>query len=650
MIYLVYMKKYFKVIPAIIVITLLFAGQAKALTYQEILQNSRAKVLGNLTLAYSSGSLVNDNGTIYFICGNNKIPFTNWNAFIGLGYLPGNVVNGSLSAYALSTSYFLSSPNVQHPWCSWLYYNGTVYYSHESGLIAVPSWEVFLNNGGQSKFIVKANSFDVQVLQNNPNLPLLVSNDSRVYKQQSLTQPLPTPTPVSATIDTLDYFLSDHTDKTLTGTHPLSLTVSGNTAYYVKWAADSFERYTWDDQYIYLKEDHSGSPDPRDNTTNPGTWMKRKMAVGEQIDVSENYLQYNDPVTCKFLSTGGLGYKMILEQHIPDYDLGGDLGKQDVIVMKYDYSSSSLQEYEKSYYSKEWGFVKWEHYKNGVVFNSSSFNKISTQAPIAPNLSVSCQGAKPIFTAPAIPATVDGLINTLYACVLNNSSPDTAGFNFWKDSLQKNGADINSLYTQFFGFQKDVVPAIGNEEFAKKLYGCVLFRDADPSSLSNVLIGLANGSLNRTGLVQTVLNSDEFKTNILPKLKLLLPVPAVPMVPTSLNGFVSHLYSCVLMNNNPDSGGVSYWLNLLQTKAITSKDAYISFFGYQKDLANAVSNEQFAKQLYECTLFREVDAVSYNNVLTGLNNSTLTRTSLVQSVLNSDEFNTGILPKLQVLK
>lgn len=129
---------------------------------------------------YSSGNLVNDGGTIYFISGTTKIPFTNWQAFVGLSYSSRNIVSGDLSNYTPTQSYFITTANAAHPWGSWLLYNGTVYYFHESGLIGVPSWDVFINNGGDAKYVVRTNSYDTQNL--NVNLPILTTNDPRVYK------------------------------------------------------------------------------------------------------------------------------------------------------------------------------------------------------------------------------------------------------------------------------------------------------------------------------------------------------------------------------------------------------------------------------------------------------------------------------------
>jgi len=129
---------------------------------------------------YPSGSLVNDGGTIYLISGTIKIPFTNLQAFVGLGYSLRNVVKGNLQNYTLSTTYFITTSEAAHPWGSWLLYNRTIYYSHESGLIGVPTQEIFLQNGGNLKYVVRANKYDIANIY--PNTPLLDNNDSRIYR------------------------------------------------------------------------------------------------------------------------------------------------------------------------------------------------------------------------------------------------------------------------------------------------------------------------------------------------------------------------------------------------------------------------------------------------------------------------------------
>lgn len=149
-------------------------GVARALSYSDVFSYS------NTLFSYPSGSLVNDGGTVYLIRGLEKIPFTNWQAFVGLGYNPKNIISGNLSEYSLSTNYKISTANAQHPWYSWLNYNGTIYYSTIDGLVGVPSADVFISNGGQWSEVVLANKYDISILNSNKNLPPLAPADYRV--------------------------------------------------------------------------------------------------------------------------------------------------------------------------------------------------------------------------------------------------------------------------------------------------------------------------------------------------------------------------------------------------------------------------------------------------------------------------------------
>ncbi|MBL8030270.1 MAG: hypothetical protein JNN11_03410 [Candidatus Doudnabacteria bacterium] len=135
----------------------------------------------NAALPYRTGTLVNDQGTIFLIIGKTKVAFTNLPAFRGFGYKLSEVVNGSVSAYESAKTYQISSSQGEHPWSSWLLNNKTVYYSHEQGMIPVPSWEIFLNNGGEANKILKMNDTDVQIL-NKSKLEPLRNNDPRIYK------------------------------------------------------------------------------------------------------------------------------------------------------------------------------------------------------------------------------------------------------------------------------------------------------------------------------------------------------------------------------------------------------------------------------------------------------------------------------------
>ena len=158
-----------------------------ALTMAEIL--NQPKVLGAVTAnpyPFPTGSLVSDGGTIYFIGGTIKIPFTNYKAFTGLGYLLKNVRKGDLSNYTVSQAYQITTANAAHPWGSWLGYKGIVYFSAEGGMIPVPSAEIFLANGGKWDLVVKANKYDVAIVQTSGSVSQLALQDNRISNSNTV--------------------------------------------------------------------------------------------------------------------------------------------------------------------------------------------------------------------------------------------------------------------------------------------------------------------------------------------------------------------------------------------------------------------------------------------------------------------------------
>jgi hypothetical protein len=124
---------------------------------------------------YTNGELINENGTISIIYNGTKTPFANAPAFLGLGFSFNNVQTVTNSGLPLSPKIVVTADG-GHPRGSWLQSGSTVYFLTPTGLIPVPSWSIFLNNGGQANFIVPANSYDL----NFPKLPLMTNNDPRL--------------------------------------------------------------------------------------------------------------------------------------------------------------------------------------------------------------------------------------------------------------------------------------------------------------------------------------------------------------------------------------------------------------------------------------------------------------------------------------
>ncbi|MCL5666679.1 MAG: hypothetical protein M1383_02815 [Patescibacteria group bacterium] len=125
---------------------------------------------------YSSNALINDHGTVYLIMGQAKYGFTSLKAFLGLGYLLKHAIPGNTSAYPQTG--VISSATQAHIDGSWIISGRTVFYVSKTGYIPVPAWDIFLNNGGLSIYIVKANYEDI--VDKRPILPLMVMHDPRV--------------------------------------------------------------------------------------------------------------------------------------------------------------------------------------------------------------------------------------------------------------------------------------------------------------------------------------------------------------------------------------------------------------------------------------------------------------------------------------
>jgi hypothetical protein len=214
--------------------------------------------------------------------------------------------------------------------------------------------------------------------------------------------------PQGETIDTLSYFLGKHDNKTLLANPAnlrsgLTLIHAGNKAYTMKGAKEDalpvFELHTWDSNNIYLNEDHPGTMQSIYSFSNP-VWMKRSMRIGETLGAVGNVIQRYD-ASCNKTVTEVTPYFTMLEKHYPNYDLGGDLGVQDVIVLAYRYAGGL----ERFWYSREWGWIGWvqqDPITDEVMFKYF-FNHISPPLFSAVGRSCTMTDTPPGATIDAVP-------------------------------------------------------------------------------------------------------------------------------------------------------------------------------------------------------------------------------------------------------
>ncbi len=138
--------------------------------------------VSEINLPYKSRTLVNDKGTIYVIEGKYRLPFVSMSAFSGLGYKLKYVVKGDTSMYELPKTYLISTSKAEHPWGSILSNGSKLYYSHESGMIPIPSKTLLTKNGISIPYTLSMNAYDKEILKKSANLKPLIENDPRVSR------------------------------------------------------------------------------------------------------------------------------------------------------------------------------------------------------------------------------------------------------------------------------------------------------------------------------------------------------------------------------------------------------------------------------------------------------------------------------------
>lgn len=130
-------------------------------------------VLGSATV--QNGLIVQAGNTVYITYKNTKTPFASRSAFEGLGFRFAQISCRDCG-YILDSGRTVWTAQTSHPSGAFIKSGQTVYFVHESGLIPISSYDVFLGNGGQDYLIVPMNGYDVAL----PRLAVMTYNDARL--------------------------------------------------------------------------------------------------------------------------------------------------------------------------------------------------------------------------------------------------------------------------------------------------------------------------------------------------------------------------------------------------------------------------------------------------------------------------------------
>jgi len=187
-------------------------------------------------------------------------------------------------------------------------------------------------------------------------------------------------------IDVLSYMAKANTATGLGSTSgfvwhqiPMNQNIVNDGFYLEKWFSPTTAvHYLYDNVNIYMTVD---TTDVYPYKFDPGVWAKRQMSVGETVNMSANRIQLLDHTCHVTQSEASFPYFNVLEAHYPQFELGGDLGVQDVIVLAYYWGAPDFTNVEREYYAKGYGIVKWDWHYRRVPLQSVTTNMIVNRIP-----------------------------------------------------------------------------------------------------------------------------------------------------------------------------------------------------------------------------------------------------------------------------
>lgn len=214
-----------------------------------------------------------------------------------------------------------------------------------------------------------------------------VRTETRVDLRPPAT-PQPERLPEGTEIDLLPFLVGEASTWPRDGDHYMHQTWDGRNLHFLKFGAtpagstfcDTWERLVLDGDQFYLREDRSQSG-AGIYSFHPGTAFKRRMRVGEWVNVSNNVLQRYEKGTCRVIDQHPLPYRLGLVEAWLTFDCGGDLGVRDVVKCSYD-PGSDKDSIEHFWYARGAGWFRWQEQRQDdpSKTHTTTFNRIGGQA------------------------------------------------------------------------------------------------------------------------------------------------------------------------------------------------------------------------------------------------------------------------------
>jgi len=197
--------------------------------------------------------------------------------------------------------------------------------------------------------------------------------------------------------------------------------------------------------------------------------------------------------------------------------------------------------------------------------------------------------------------------------------PDYAGLQNWSNNLHAGALTLVQAADQFAGSQEflNKYGSLDNTGYVQQLYRNVLGREADPSGLAD-WVGQLDRGASRGQILVGFSESDEFKAN------------------TAAQVEVLRLYF-LLNQSMPTDAQLQDWLGFL--KGYGQTDALFAL-GYPSGLADA----GYVQLVFQGFLRRSADAGTVGAFGAALAAGTVTHGSLVETLMDSAEFNMYVGP------
>ena len=219
-------------------------------------------------------------------------------------------------------------------------------------------------------------------------------------------------------------------------------------------------------------------------------------------------------------------------------------------------------------------------------------------------------------------------VNNCYRNILNRDA-DKEGRRYWVSTL-KMGWSASDVVKYFFKSEEFKKKGFSDEEFVEKAYKTVLGRNPDSEGKKYWLKELSNGKSRELVLYEFIF-SKEF-ANFCDKCNI-----TNYSISDQLEAFIERMYVLIL-NRNSDPKGMEDWKRMLLDKEASATSLVKGFFHSKEFLQNKISNEEFVKRAYMAILGREPESSGLLYWVNLLNSKTLSRDDVLDRFLSSDEF------------